>query len=63
MTDYFETENTAFWRPNGTGVSRVNTINLKAWVKIKTLKTIAKIISSKEFYKYILRFFFPLSMD
>ena len=39
---HFETEKTAFWRPNGTGVSLVNTISLKAWVKMQTLKIIAK---------------------
>ena len=38
---HFETENTAFWRPNGTGVSLVSTISLKAWVKYKHHHTIA----------------------
>ena len=32
---HFETEKTAFWSPNGTGVSLVNTISLKAFVKRK----------------------------
>ena len=39
---HFETEKTAFWRPNGTGVSLVNTISLKAWAKIQTLKSLQK---------------------
>ena len=32
---HFETEKTAFWSPNGTGVSLVNTISLKAFMKRK----------------------------
>ena len=34
---HFETEKTAFWSPNGTGVSLVNTISLKAFMKRKEL--------------------------
>ena len=37
---HFETEKTAFWSPNGTGVSLVNTISLKAFMKRKEFNPI-----------------------
>ena len=46
---HFETEKTAFWSPNGTGVSLVNTISLKAFMKRKELSYLVHENSEKLF--------------